>query len=197
MWTTNEPVLANLHTPAPHHSVHTRTTDGRPGLGSPTGYPTPTLACTGWRCIAPAARSDSGACVVSTPAEASPGSLLAVSLEPACSAVAWLEAALVVFRLLPGPRRNSRPGLSRVACAPSLCQPYKNEALLTRLASAAVASSLPLRMTRLTALHRAERRKSVRSADAVVKLLGREPVAMDAPIALATSAAETGQNRPE
>ena len=192
MWTTNEPVLANLHTPAPHHSVHTRTTDGRPGLGSPTGYPT------GWpRCIAPAARSDSGACVVSTPAEASPGSLLAVSLEPACSAVAWLEAALVVFRLLPGPRRNSRPGLSRVACAPSLCQPYKNEALLTRLASAAVASSLPLRMTRLTALHRAERRKSVRSADAVVKLRGREPVAMVAPIALATSAAETGQNRPE
>ena len=84
-----------------------------------------------------------------------------------------------------------------MATAPSQCQPYKNEALLTRLASAAVASSLPLRMTRLTAAHRTERRKSVRSADAVVKLLGREPVAMIAPIALATSAAETGQNRPE
>ena len=85
-----------------------------------------------------------------------------------------------------------------VACAPSLCQPYKNEAFLTRLASAAVlVLSLPLRMPRWTAADRVECRNSVRSADVVVKLRGREPVAMVAPIALATTAAETGQNRPE
>ena len=38
---------------------------------------------------------------------------------------------------------------------------------------------------------------SARSADSVVKLREREPVVMVAPIALATRAAETGQNRPE
>ena len=78
-----------------------------------------------------------------------------------------------------------------MACAPSLCQPYKVEALLRRLVSAAVALlvalSLPSRMTRLTAAQRAERRRSVRSADAVMKLRTREPVAMVAPIALAYS----------
>ena len=124
-----------------------------------------------------------------------PGSLLLVSLEPLALHSAWMGSILAgVFRRVPGPRRNSRPGLSLVACAPSLCQPYKCEALRKRLVSAA---SLRSRTTRLIAGRRAEFLNSTRSADAVVKLPGREPVAMVAPIAFATSAAETGQNRPE
>ena len=49
-----------------------------------------------------------------------------------------------------------------------------------------------------TAVHIVEYCAAERSAEAVVKLLPREhKPAMVAPIALATSAAETGQNRPE
>ena len=51
-------------------------------------------------------------------------------------------------------------------------------------------------MTRFPAA-RKELFSSARSADSVVKLREREPVVMVAPIALATRAAETGQNRPE
>ena len=123
-----------------------------------------------------------------------------VSLEPVRSDLKLYALEVVVFvRLcddtLPGPRRNSRPGLSLVACAPSLSQPYKSEAFFFK--SLDESAKVALFLARMTRLRREEHCSSARSADSVVKLGEREPVVMVAPIALATRAAETGQNRPE
>ena len=65
--------------------------------------------------------------------------------------------------------------------------------------SAPAALVQPASMQALTAAHTIERGSPIRSAEAVVKVLphGREPEAIVAPIALATSATETGQKQLE